>query len=237
MHQAQGWHVIFFPLLCKTAVLYIDRAVTHYCTKEIMMITTCVLCVSVGKAITHPAFIIRILTCNPHLCCSNHWWGRIPPACPVFLLHTALITVGLSSLAACGAIVCTIRVDYAALQMVVRSTRQAARPLPIQWEAAQGNKESGQTCHPISLPSCCLRTCVCLEYKHGQVDSVALWLREPVLQVEAWDQPLKQQAPVCFFLSVLGHPWREESSLLFAVLNVKVLFNKTKVGKRKSQWR
>lgn len=66
----------------------------------------------------------------------------------MFLLHTALITVGLSSLAACGAIVCTMRVDYAALQMVVRSTRQAAHPLPIQREAAQGNKESGANMSP-----------------------------------------------------------------------------------------
>lgn len=36
----------------------------------------------------------------------------ILPACSVFLLHTALITVGLSSLTARGAIVCTFPVDY-----------------------------------------------------------------------------------------------------------------------------
>lgn len=205
--------VFFPPLLCKTAVLYIDRAVTHYRTKEIMMITACILCVSVGKAIARPAFIIRILTYNPHQCCSNHGWGCIPPACPVFLLHTALITVGLSGLAACGAIVCTMRVDYAALQMVARSTRQAAHPLPIQREAAQGNKESGRTCHPVSLPSCRLRTCVRLEYKHGQVDRAALWLREAVLQVEAWDQPLKLRAPVCFFSEC---PWASLEGREFA---------------------
>lgn len=138
----------FSPLLCKTAVLYIDRAVTHYRTKEIMMITACILCVSVGKAIARPAFIIRILTYNPHQYCSNHGWGCIPPACPVFLLHTALITVGLSGLAACGAIVCTMRVDYAALQMVVRYHTPSCTSLAHSARGCTGQQGVGANMSP-----------------------------------------------------------------------------------------
>ena len=56
----------------------------------------------------------------------------------MFLLHTTLITVGLSRLTARGAIVCTFPVDYLTIQMLWRSTQQAVHHSPIQEETTQG---------------------------------------------------------------------------------------------------
>lgn len=106
-HEAQS---LFSPslMMCKTPVFCINHTVSRHCAKQIMIIIIAILCKSVGKkVITHLAFIIGPLTCN--LMASTFWHrvvqttGHIPPACPVFLLHTALITVGVSSLTACGA--------------------------------------------------------------------------------------------------------------------------------------
>lgn len=131
-------HFFLLPsLACDTPVLCI------------MMITLCILRESVGKSNNPPPrFHHRDANLQPRgpvLCKTT---GRIPPACPVFLLHTALITAGVSSLTACGAAVCTVRVDYAALQMVgALHTPSSHRPHPFTRECAPGvqREEAGRS--------------------------------------------------------------------------------------------
>lgn len=94
-------------MMCKTLVLRIDHTVSRRCAKQIMMITKANLCKSVGKSNYPPCFHHRDSNLQPDgpylLVRVVQTTGRIPPACPVFLLHTALITVGVSSLTAWGA--------------------------------------------------------------------------------------------------------------------------------------
>lgn len=129
-----------------------------------MIITVAIHCEPVGKSNKPPCFHHQDsnrqpLTCPYLLVGVVQTTGRIPPACPVFLLHTALITVGVSSLTACGATVCTIRVDYAALQMVgALLTPSLPRPHPFTrgcTHCAAGGGEG--TSRPASLPGLLLK--------------------------------------------------------------------------------
>lgn len=110
-------------------------------------------------------------------CCWNHWTHTSCLLC-VFTTHSPNYsgTKQLNSMRSHSVhLPCGLR-DYANAPALhtpsCTSLTHSARDCPGQ----PGDEESRQTCHLISLPSCCLRTCVCLGYKHGQVDRVALWL-------------------------------------------------------------
>lgn len=80
---------------------------------------------------------------------------RPPPHLPGVLLHTALITAGLRSLTACGAIVRSLRVDYMFSTCSAAPHAKLHIPSPFNKRQirAPAGTESKQTCQPASLPS------------------------------------------------------------------------------------
>lgn len=137
-----------------------------------------------AKVITHPAFIICILTGNPNgpdlLVRVVQTAGRIPPACPVFLLHTALITVGVSSLTACGARSVHRPRGLRGAPNGRRAPHTPSSPSTGRThsqETGQRGRSHRKMSPGIITPRCTLRTCLCLENKHWQV-----WQGGPVIK-------------------------------------------------------